>query len=82
MLKAYLQTQQIPDMAKSYYDDLLGDVSCMKHQLDAIDDLFVFGRDRKAPEHTAPSLEAVRKEATWWELWVITSFLVILFMLA
>ncbi|CAG7848814.1 SubName: Full=Uncharacterized protein {ECO:0000313/EMBL:CCA68132.1} [Serendipita indica DSM 11827] len=80
MLKVYLQMQ--PVSSEGTRDDLLGDVSCMRHQLDILEGLSIFAHDRRSLSRSGSTLEIVQKEATWWELWVITSFLVILFMLS
>jgi len=71
-------------------DALLGDYSCMKHQLTALSSLESFyaspedgtcvddGLDM--PKHERKEL--VSRSGTWWELWLITDLVIVLFMLA
>ncbi len=80
-------SQAIGDLnpANIYEDPLLGDYSCMKHQLIALECLDAFHTEGGCPnldDTVSLTEEKVPPDASWLELWLATNLIIILLMLA
>jgi hypothetical protein len=82
-----------PSRSRDYIDALLGDYSCMRHQLMALSCLDAFytlaGQsdacavlENAGHDMTTERSALAPQFGTWWELWLVTNLLIVLFMLA
>jgi hypothetical protein len=89
----FTEVSYAPSHSRDYTDALIGDYSCLKHQLMALGCLDAFYTSAEWSDEcaelgdggqgvTAGGRELTPQPGTWWELWLVTNLLIILFMLA
>jgi hypothetical protein len=88
----FTEVSYVPGPSWRYTDALLGDYSCMKHQLMALgclDAWYTSAQQSDGCAELGDTVHDMLKEqkitspsGTWWELWLVTDLLLILFMLA
>ncbi|KAG8786539.1 hypothetical protein FRC15_011258 [Serendipita sp. 397] len=94
ILKTYFQYRGNDINAEhAFHDELIGDYACMQFQLAALDCLPAFQGDRNHTPDTCeyyqvPAYPKVAQDfehsdnSSWWELWLMTSLLLLLLVLA